>query len=117
MLPVIRYLVSVRGYLIGAAIAAAPFAARAAAHTSFTATDLLNNISTFIINPLIYILFSAAFVVFLWGLVQFVANLDSEEARSTGGTHMLWGMIGMALMVSVRGIIGIIQNTIQSLGS
>ena len=81
------------------------------------ATELLNRISTFIINPIIYLLFAAAFVIFVWGLVQFVAHLDNEEARSTGGKHMIWGIIGMVIMVSVNGIIYIIQNTILQLGS
>ena len=80
------------------------------------ATDLLNRISQFIINPMIFTLFSAAFVVFIWGLVQFVAHLDNEEARSTGGKHMLWGIIGMVVMVGVNSIIAIIQNTIWQIG-
>src|SRR3989338_4072851 len=80
------------------------------------ATDLLNRISQFIINPMIFTLFSAAFVVFIWGLVQFVAQLDNEESRSTGGKHMLWGIIGMVVMVGVNSIIAIIQNTIGQIG-
>lgn len=80
------------------------------------ATELLNRISTFIINPIIFTLFTVAFVVFIWGLVQFVAHLDNEEARSTGGKHMIWGIIGMVVMVGVNSIISIIQNTIAQVG-
>ena len=80
------------------------------------ANDLLNKISTVVINPIIFVMFGAAFVVFLWGLVEFVAKLDNEEARSTGGKHMLWGLIGMAVMAGVVGIVNIIQNTIASIG-
>lgn len=81
------------------------------------ATELLNRISQFIIDPILFTLFTAAFVVFVWGLVQFVAHLDNEEARSTGSKHMIWGIIGMVVMVGVNSIIAIIQNTIQQLGS
>lgn len=81
------------------------------------ATELLNRISTFIIDPILFTLFTAAFVVFVWGLVQFVAHLDNEEARSAGGKHMIWGIIGMVVMVGVNSIIAIIQNTIAQLGS
>ena len=80
------------------------------------ATELLNNISKFVINPVIFILFSAAFVVFIWGVVQFVANLDNEEARSTGAKHMVWGIIGMVVMVGVNSIVDIIQSTIRQVG-
>ena len=79
-------------------------------------TDLLNGISAVIINPIIYMLLTAGFVVFIWGLVQFVSHLDNEEARSEGGKHMLWGIIGMVIMVGVVGIVNIIQNTIASIG-
>ena len=78
--------------------------------------DLLNRISDFIIDPIIFTLFTIAFVVFIWGLVQFVSNLSNEEARSTGQKHMIYGLIGMAIMISVNGIIGIIQATIRQLG-
>ena len=81
------------------------------------ATELLNRISTFIIDPIIYLLFAAAFVIFVWGLVQFVAHLDNEESRKTGSKHMIWGIIGMVIMVSVNALIAIIQNTILQLGS
>lgn len=84
--------------------------------SALTATDLLNNISKFILNPIIFVLFSTAFIVFVWGLVQFVAHLDNEEARQTGGKHMIWGIIGMVIMVSVNPIIGIIQSTLRQLG-
>jgi len=80
------------------------------------ATELLNRISAFIINPIIYLLFAAAFVVFVWGLVQFMAHLDNEESRKTGSKHMIWGIIGMVIMVGVNAIIAIIQSTIMQIG-
>ncbi|MEK7208016.1 MAG: hypothetical protein AAB699_00530 [Patescibacteria group bacterium] len=83
---------------------------------AFNATDLLNKIGEVILNPIIYILFSAAFVVFIWGLVQFVSNLQNEEARSTGVRHMIWGIIGMVVMVGVRSILDIVNNTLCVIG-
>ena len=80
------------------------------------ANELLNRIGTYIVNPIIYLMFTVAFVVFIWGLVEFVAHLDNEEARATGGKHMLWGIIGMAIMSGVVGIVAIIQNTIAGIG-
>ncbi len=80
------------------------------------ATILLNKISEFVINPIIYLMFAVAFVVFIWGLVQFATHLDNEEARSTGTKHMIWGIIGMVIMVSVRSIVNLIDNTLRGLG-
>ncbi len=102
------------GAILAAALCGWPFLTFAVPPAN--ATVLLNRISTYLINPLIYMLFTAAFIVFIWGLVQFVGNLNNEEARSTGGKHMLWGLIGMAIMLSVNGIIGIINATVGQIG-
>ena len=83
---------------------------------ALTSTELLNAISRHIINPIIFVLFAAAFLVFIWGLVQFVGNLDNEESRSQGVKHMIWGIVGMVIMLSVNGIIAIIANTVSSIG-
>ena len=101
----------IAGSLIGFALPLVVFALPPA-----NAPDLLNRISTHIINPVIYILFAAAFVVFVWGVVQFIVNSDNEEARSTGAKHMIWGIIGMVVMVGAQGIIGIINNTVEQIG-
>lgn len=105
---VVRYLLPVTSYLF---LFLLPLLALA-----LTSTELLNNISSFVINPIIFVLFAAAFLVFIWGLVQFVGNLDNEEARSQGVQHMIWGIVGMVVMVSVNGIIAIIANTVTAIG-
>ena len=83
---------------------------------TLTSTQLLNRVSEHIINPLIFVLFAAAFAVFIWGLVQFVGNLDNEESRSQGVKHIIWGIVGMVIMVSVNGVIAIIANTVIKIG-
>lgn len=93
-----------------------PLSAAANGVEPFTSAKLLNAISVNIINPMIFALFAIAFVVFLWGLVQFLGSLDNEEARSTGVKHMIWGIIGMVIMISANGIITIINNTVKSIG-
>lgn len=74
------------------------------------ASNLVSKFVDYIINPAILIIFSAGFFLFLWGLVQFLWNLD-EGAQSNGKQHMLWGIVGMLIMISVYGIIGLIDNT------
>ena len=72
---------------------------------------LLSKISGAILNPIIGLLFALALVLFLWGVVQFIMNAENEEARKNGGRHMLFGIIGIAIMVSVVGILRIVINT------
>ncbi len=76
-----------------------------------TLDTLLQKIDEVIVNPLIFLMFAAALAVFLWGVIQFIGSSDSEEGRNTGKRHILWGIIGMFIMVSAFGIINIIVNT------
>lgn len=73
---------------------------------------LMKSINRVIINPLIILLFALAVVIFVYGLMKYLLNPDSEEIRKTSRSHMLWGVIGMFIMVAVFGIMNIILNTI-----
>jgi uncharacterized membrane protein YidH (DUF202 family) len=74
---------------------------------------VIANIKANIINPIVVLLFSFALLYFLWGVFDFVRHSSSEDKRSDGKQHMLWGIIGMAIMVSAFGIINLICNTIN----
>jgi len=76
--------------------------------------DLLNNIISGILNPIIVLLFAVAFLAFLWGVFNFVSSSDSDEGKQKGSRHMMWGVIGIFIMVSVMGIIEILKSTIES---
>ena len=75
-------------------------------------SGLLNKISDQIINPIILLLFVLALLYFIWGVARYVIKADSDEQREQGKQHMIWGIVGMFIMVAVYGIIAIIKNTI-----
>jgi uncharacterized membrane protein YidH (DUF202 family) len=75
-------------------------------------TTLMKSIDRVIINPLIVLLFALAMVYFIYGLVRYLLSPDNEEIRKSSKTSMLWGIIGMFIMVSVFGIMSLIMNTI-----
>jgi hypothetical protein len=64
-----------------------------------------------IINPLIYFLFALAILFFLYGMLEFILNQESEEAKTTGRSHMLWGIVGITIMMGVWFIMNLIINT------
>ena len=70
-------------------------------------------ISIAIINPLLYALFTLAFLLFVWGVFIYFINPDSKE-REKGAQHILWGVVGMFIMISAFGIINLIKATINS---
>lgn len=72
--------------------------------------QLLGRFVDFVITPIIMIIFTAGFFLFVWGLVQFLWNLD-EGSHEEGKRHMVWGIVGMFVMVSVWGILMLLQQT------
>ncbi len=74
--------------------------------------NLVTKIIDVIITPLISLLFLLAMLVFVWGLFGLIAKGDDPTARKEGQQHILWGVIGMFIMISVFGIIRLIGNTV-----
>jgi hypothetical protein len=74
-------------------------------------SNLVGVIVSVIINPLIKLLFVLALALFLWGVAEFILKSGSDADREIGKQHMIWGVIGMFIIVSVFGIIAIIENT------
>jgi len=77
-----------------------------------TVDQFIIRLADVVLNPLIQLMFAAALIVFLWGVFEFIKGSDSEDARATGKSHIIWGIIGMFIMVSVYGILQILGNTV-----
>ena len=78
--------------------------------TSAKLGDLLSYISCIIARSVIPLIFALAVAMFLWGVVQFVIK-DSEEAKDKGRQLMVWGIIGLTVMIGVWGLVGIVGRT------
>ncbi|MEI6580633.1 MAG: hypothetical protein WCO07_00475 [bacterium] len=74
---------------------------------------VIASINRQIINPLILLLFALALVYFLYGVFEFIANQSSEESKTDGKKHMIWGIIGITIMMGVFSIMNIIINTLN----
>jgi high-affinity Fe2+/Pb2+ permease len=57
------------------------------------------------------LMMSVALFVFVWGGYQFIANAASSEAQEKGKQHMLYGIIGLLVMVSAYAILRIAAGT------
>jgi|SRR3989344_4711720 len=73
--------------------------------------SFIANVNSMIINPLILFLFALAVVFFLYGVLEFIMNQDNEEAKTKGKSHMIWGVIGVTIMMGVWFILGVIVDT------
>jgi len=83
---------------------------------SSAAINNISDVGSFIINTinnvLVPVIFSVAFIVFLWGAFDvFILGANSEETKTKGKNLMLWGLIGFFVMVSVWGLVNILTGT------
>jgi uncharacterized membrane protein len=74
--------------------------------------SLVKSINKVVINPIIYFLFALAAVIFLFGLFKYISNPDNENIRKESKSHMMWGIVGLFIMISVFGIMNLILNTV-----
>ena len=76
-----------------------------------TLNDTLITVSTFL-NAVIGLFITLAIVVFFWGLIKYLWSMDHENA-SEGLKIMFWGLIAIFVMVSIWGIIRLLQSTLK----
>lgn len=73
---------------------------------------LLESIKTVIIDPFLAFLAVIAFVYFLWGLLEFMMGASEPAKRAAGQQHMIWSVVGLAIMFSVFGILNLVCATV-----
>ncbi|MFC1731323.1 pilin [candidate division KSB1 bacterium] len=64
-----------------------------------------------LINLAIPIVLALAVLYFFWGLAQYILAQGSEDKREEGRNIMIWGIIALFVMVSIWGLIRLLQDT------
>ncbi len=72
-------------------------------------TDIIVLASS-VLNALIGLLITAAIVVFFWGLVTYMFS-HAADKKSEGLTIAMYGVLTIFIMVSIWGIIKLLQST------
>jgi hypothetical protein len=85
--------------------------------SSYNIQQLLNYFTCIINSSVIPLLFSLAVAIFVWGVVQYVINDSDEAKKDKGRQFILWGVIGLTVMISVWGLVGIVTKTFGINGS
>ncbi len=75
-------------------------------------TDLLSlfNFMTQLINAFVPLLFGLAMLAFLWGMVKFIYYADDPKRRADGKYVMIWGVVALAVMMSMWGLALTLKN-------
>ena len=73
--------------------------------------SFLDKVVVQIVNPLILLLAACAFVVFVWGVFEFIAHAGDETKRTEGKKAIMWGIIGLVIIFGAYGIINLALGT------
>lgn len=65
------------------------------------------------LSQAVILLVAFAVVFFLYGILKYIARGDDEESQKKGKNIMIYGIIGLFVMVSFWGIVNILINTFQ----
>jgi len=76
-------------------------------------TNIFNWASCTIVSAIIPLLFTLATAGFIWGVIRYFLNPESEEERKKGKSYMLWGLIALFVMISVWGLVNVFSNTFK----
>lgn len=84
-----------------------------AASATEVAQGFVDTFNDAVLFPLITLLMAMAFLVFLYGSFEFVRNSANDAAREQGRRHILYGTIGMLVMLSAYALLELAATTVK----
>ena len=75
------------------------------------AANFVAQVNEIILYPLIALLMGLAILIFLWGCYQYISHSRESSAREVGQMHMIWGIVGLVIMLVAYSILGIAAGT------
>ena len=76
--------------------------------SNITIVPFLNRALTYLINPLITLLFALATAYLLFNFVKFLSKQPGDKERDEAWKAILWGILGLVVMFSVYGLIRVV---------
>lgn len=76
-----------------------------------TLTEIITFFACFINKYLIPFVFALAILYFIYGIVTYVIQADNDAKRTEGRKFMIYGIIALFVMVSVWGLVNILNTT------
>ncbi len=102
-----KKIIQIFSFLIPTVIATPAFA------ISTTFKELVDNVFIDgLIKPIVPLLIGLAVVVFIYGVFTTMLS-EGGDKKEDGKKYMLWGIVGIFVMVSVWGLVAILQSTFQ----
>lgn len=73
--------------------------------------NIFNFGTCLLVKTVVPFLIALAVVSFIYGIVQMVLNPENEEKRKAGKQFMIWGIIGLFVMISIWSLVGVLSDT------
>ncbi len=83
----------------------------AMAQTVINDAGSLTNKLTNLGNTFIGLLIAAAVIFIIWHAVMFIVKASDEAERGKHRSGVLWGIVGLAIILSIWGLVAILRNT------
>ena len=74
-------------------------------NTNVSGDQILQNVVSYLLSPLYQLCAAIAIVYFLYGAMKFVMDLNDPEKKNVGKNHLLYGTIGLFIILSVGGLL------------
>lgn len=106
------------GLLLLSAVLVAPIAAFAQVanvDASNGIGGLVSGIQS-VINVVMPLIIIIAVVIVIWGAFQIIIGASDEEARASGRSKILWGLVGVFLALAAWALVSIVVNSVTFTG-
>jgi TRAP-type C4-dicarboxylate transport system permease small subunit len=77
--------------------------------------QVLSSVITEIYEPIYQAVVGVSIIYFIYGAAKYVLDLNNPEKQTFGKSHLLYGMIGMFIILSVGGILDFLSGIFNGL--
>lgn len=72
--------------------------------------------ASYFVNPAIYLIMAISVLIIFWGAFLYFFTSEDAAKRAQGGQLFIWGILGLAIMLSARGLVGFVRNSVSNTG-
>ncbi len=100
--------------IIASIVAFSPLMALAQVTTNITDVNSLATKLRDLGNLFTYLLIAAAVIFIIWNVVFYLIKGGEEDARKKASSSILWGVVGLFIILSIWGLVNILMNTFRT---
>lgn len=76
---------------------------------------MLSNLVTEVFSPIYRAVVGVTILYFMYGIMKYIMDLNNPEKQTFGKSHLLWGTVGLFIVLSVGGVLGMFQGIFGSM--